>query len=209
MNITENLKWRYATKKFDTTKKISNEDIEKLKEAVQLSVSSFGLQLYKVLVVEDPKIREELRSASWGQAQITDASQLFVFCNYTRYNDSDVDNYINRKAELENMDLANLAGFSDYLKGALSGQSPESYKAWTAKQTYIALSTLISAASELKIDNCPMEGFEADKYNTILGLSERGLNASVIVAVGYRSAEDETQFQKKVRKTTENLFETV
>ncbi len=209
MNITENLKWRYATKKFDKSKKVSSENLEKLKEAVQLSVSSFGLQLYKILIIENLEIREKLREASWGQPQITDASHLFVFCNYTEFKDSDVDDYIKTKAKIQNIEVNDLTKFSEYLKGALSAHTPQTYSNWTSKQTYIALSTLIAAASELKIDNCPMEGFEPEKYNKILGLDKRGLNASVITAIGYRSTEDETQFAKKVRKPSENLFEII
>jgi nitroreductase len=209
MNITDNLKWRYATKKFDTTKKISGENIEKLKEAVQYSVSSYGLQLYKILVVEDPEIRKKLRAASYNQPQITDASQLFIFCNYSEYKPEHIDEFINLKSDIQGIPADALAGFGDFLKGSLSGLPNENYSVWTAKQTYIALSTLIAAASELKIDTCPMEGFDSTQYNEILGLKERGLNAAVIVAAGYRSEEDETQHLKKVRKSVETLFETV
>lgn len=209
MEITKNLKWRYATKKFDASLKISNDNIEQLKEAVQLSVSSFGLQLYKVLIIENPEIREQLKKVSWDQPQITDASHLFLFCNYKSYNDQDVDNYVELTAKTQGTDLSQLSGMSDYLKGSLKNLSPEVFANWTAKQTYIALGNLVAASAELKIDSCPMEGFDSEGYNKILGLTERGLNASVLVALGYRSTEDQAQFRKKVRKPVEVLFEKI
>ena len=209
MNILENLKWRYATKKFDKTRKIATSDVEKLKEAVQLSVSSYGLQLYKVLIVENPEIREKLRAASYDQAQLTDASQIFVFCNYTEYKNENVDEFIKLTASTQGIDEEVLKGYSDFMKGTLSSIPSEGYKVWTAKQTYIALSTLIAAASELKIDTCPTEAFDSQAYNKILGLDEKGLNAAVIVAAGYRSEADEYQFKKKVRKPLDKLFEII
>ena len=86
MELLKNLRWRYATKKFEPSKKVSTNNLERLKEAVQLSVSSYGLQLYKVLIIENSDIREQLKPVSWNQGQITDASHLFVFCNYTFVN---------------------------------------------------------------------------------------------------------------------------
>lgn len=94
MNLINTLNWRYATKKFDPTKKINPTQLELLKEAVRLSVSSYGLQLYKVLIIEDPKVKESLREASWDQSQITDASHLFVFCSYNQNFNEGVDSYI-------------------------------------------------------------------------------------------------------------------
>ena len=97
MDFIKNLEWRYATKKFDTQKKVSTEDLEKIKEAIQLSASSYGLQLYKVLIIEDQATREKLKPASWGQPQITDASHLLVFCNYAKVSDDQIDEFIELK----------------------------------------------------------------------------------------------------------------
>lgn len=209
MDIIKNLSWRYATKEFDSLKKVSSTDLQKIQKAVQLSASSYGLQAYKVLVIENPEIRKKLRTASWGQPQITECSHLFVFCSYTAIGPKVLDDFMQLNADIKGLKLDDLKGFGDMINGSLSQRTPEEIKAWTAKQTYIALSTLLAASAELKIDACPMEGFDAAEYNKILGLNEKGLTASVIAAVGYRSSTDQHQFHPKVRKPLELLFELV
>jgi len=209
MELLENLKWRYATKKYDVAKKVSEEDIDKIKEAVQLSASSYGLQLYKVLDIRNAALREELKPASWGQPQITDASHLLVFCNYADVKDEHIDEYVALKAETQGLDASALQGYGDFIKGKMKERSLEEKQAWTAKQTYIALSSALAACAELKIDSTPMEGFEADAYSKILGLEERGLQAAALLAIGHRSDEDATQHGKKVRKSLDNLIETI
>ena len=204
--LLENLNWRYATKKFDATKKISASDLNTLKEAVRLSASSYGLQPYRVVIVENPEIREKLKAAAYGQTQITDASQLFIFANDLNLGTESVDSYIKNISETRGVPAEALAGFSDMMKGTIANLSAENKNIWTAKQTYIALGTLLSAASELKIDATPMEGFNAAQFNEILGFDKLGLNASVIATVGYRHDADDAQHYKKVRKSNEELF---
>ncbi|THV56845.1 NAD(P)H-dependent oxidoreductase [Flagellimonas alvinocaridis] len=207
MELLEHLKWRYATKTFDSTRKVTEEDMHKLKEAIQLSVSSYGLQLYKVLVISNQKLKEELKIASWNQDQITDASHLFVFCNYTERKEEDVDAYIQSISQIQATPMDKLEGYGNLIKRSLIEMDETTWMSWSEKQTYLAMSTLLMACAELRIDACPMEGYEVEKYNKILGLDEQGLNASVIVPVGYRSKEDHTQFRKKVRKPLDELFE--
>jgi len=207
MELIKNLKWRYATKQFDPSKKVSQENLDKLKKAVQLSVSSYGLQLYKVLIVENRAIRERLKEASWGQNQITDASHLFVFCNYTNVKDKDVDHYIELSARTQNIKIDVLNGYGDFMKEKINDMESNEQQHWTKRQTYLALANLLNACAESKIDACPMEGFEAEKYNDILGLADKGLSAAVIATVGYRSQNDTSQFRKKVRKPLSELFE--
>ena len=209
MSLIENLKWRYATKKYDTTKKVSEEDMSQIKEAIRLSASSYGLQLFKVIDVENKEIREKLQPASWGQPQITDASHILVFCGYADVKDEHIDEYMNLKADTQGLDVENLKGYGDFVKGKMNEAPVEFKQVWTAKQTYIALGVAMDACAELKIDSTPMEGFDASAYNEILGLSEKGLKADVVLAVGYRSDEDATQHGAKVRKPKERLFETV
>jgi len=207
MNLIENLKWRYATKKFDSSKKISPGNLEKLKEAIQLSVSSYGLQLYKVLIVEDTSLREKLKHVSWGQDQITEASHLVVFCNYTNVKDKHVDDFLNMTAKSQDIEVENLSGYGDFMKSKINEMTKSESFYWTSRQTYFALGNLLNACAELKIDSCPMEGFEPEKYNDILGLSKQGLNAAIIATIGYRSNEDHTQNRPKVRKPFNELFE--
>ncbi|MEO6173677.1 MAG: NAD(P)H-dependent oxidoreductase [Flavobacterium circumlabens] len=205
----ENQNWRYATKQYDATKKISDSDLKTIKEAVRLSASSYGLQPYKVVIVENPELREQLKAAAYGQTQITDASQLFIFANDINTGAESVDKYISNISETRGVPADALAGFSDMMKGMISSLPAESKNVWTAKQTYIALGNLLSAASELKIDATPMEGFNAAAFNEILGFDKLGLNASVIAAVGYRHDADDAQHYKKVRKSNEELFITL
>lgn len=201
--------WRYATKKFDTTKKISNEDLDFLKEAIRLSASSYGLQLYKVIIVETAELRAKLQPAAWGQSQITEASHLIVFANQTTAGEADINAYLKQACETRNLPADAMNGYGDYMKGALSKMPEDAKKIWTAKQTYLALGNLLNAAAELKIDATPMEGFAADQFNEILGLDKLNLNAAVVAAIGYRHEEDATQHYKKVRKSNENLFLTL
>lgn len=209
MELLENLRWRYATKKFNPTQKVSEEHIEQIKEAIQLTASSYGLQLYKVLIIENKDLREKLQPASWGQSQVVDASHLFVFCNYTEALEEHLDAFMKLKSETNAIELSNLEGYKSFIMDKIGEKSNEEYRNWTARQTYIALSNLLNACAALRIDSCPMEGFEPDKYNEILGLNEKGLEAAVVAAVGYRSMEDHTQHANKARKAKEDLFEVI
>ena len=208
-HFIENQKWRYATKKFDATKKVSASDLETLKEAIQLSTSSYGLQLYKVFIIENPEIRAQLQPVSWGQTQIVDASHLFVFANIVDVQDNHIDEYVNNMATTRGLSVEDLKGFSDFMKSKIVPLSVEQKTVWTSKQTYLAMANLINAAAELKIDVTPMEGFEPEKYNEILGLNALGLNASLIAPIGYRHEEDATQHYPKVRKPKQELFTTI
>ncbi len=205
----ENQNWRYATKKFDVTKKISNENLEILKEAIRLSTSSYGLQPYKVLIVENPEIRAQLQPVSWGQAQITEASHLFVFANIIDVQDIHIDEYISNIANTRDLNIEDLKGYADFMKSKITPLETNKKAIWTSKQTYLALANLMNAAAELKIDVTPMEGFEPEKYNEILGLNELGLNASLVATIGYRHEEDQTQYFTKVRKSNTELFTTI
>lgn len=207
--IIESLNWRYATKKFDPAKKVSNEDLETLKEAIRLSASSYGLQPYEVLVIEDPEIRKQLSEASWGQPQITDASHLIIFANKTNVTAKDTEAYMDNISKTRNIPVENLSGFSDMINNTVISLPQEAKNTWTAKQTYIALGSLLAIAAELRIDTCPMEGFDPEGYNKILGLDKKGLNAAVIATIGYRSEEDNTQHNAKVRRPAEELFTSI
>lgn len=202
----ETLNWRYATKKFDPSKKVSEEDIEKLLEAIRLSASSYGLQPYEIFVIKNAELRNKLQSAAFGQPQITDASHLLVFANLAEIDKSYIDEYLDNIAETRTTKRKDLAGFEQMLDNSVLKFSPEEKNQWAANQTYIALGNLLSAAANFKIDTCPMEGFEADKFDEILGLKEKGLTTAVVATIGYRSEEDQLQHAVKVRKRKEELF---
>lgn len=208
-NFNTDANWRYATKKFDATKKISAEDLASLKEAIRLSASSYGLQPYQILIVENPEIREQLKPVSWGQTQITDASHLLVFASITDFGDTQIDAYIENVIKTRGIPAEAVQAYSDLMKTNLSSKSLEDRNIWAAKQAYIALGNLLNAAAELKIDVTPMEGFSPDDYDRILGLSALGLHATLVAPIGYRHEEDATQHYIKVRKSNQDLFITL
>ncbi len=205
----ENQNWRYATKKYDATRKVSASDLQILKEAIRLAASSYGLQPYQVIVVESDTLRAKLQPAAWGQSQITEASHLIVFANIANFGDSDIDKAIENFTVTRELPADALNGYSDFIKSKISTLPLEVRNNWTAKQTYLALGNLLNAAAELKIDATPMEGFEAQQFNEILGLDKLGLNAAVIATIGYRHTDDATQHYTKVRKSNEELFLTI
>ncbi|TRX10955.1 NAD(P)H-dependent oxidoreductase [Flavobacterium gawalongense] len=205
----ENQNWRYATKKFDVSKKITTEDLNILKEAIRLSSSSYGLQPYKVIIVENPELRAQLQPSAWGQSQIVEASHLIIFANETNVDDTTIDSYLKNISETRNTPIEALSGYGDFMKSKISTLDHDVKSIWTAKQTYLALGNLLNAAAELKIDATPMEGFVPAQVNEILGLDKLGLNATLIATLGYRHEEDATQHYKKVRKSNEDLFITL
>ncbi len=200
------LKWRYATKKFDSTRQIPDAIVEELQESIRLSASSYGLQPYEVFVITDKKVREKLRTHSWGQSQLTDASHIVVFASKAGFDQQLIDSHITNISTTRDIPNQDLKAYGDFMKSKLLDLSLEEKTIWTEKQAYIAVGNLLSAAASLKIDSCPMEGFDADAYNEILGLEEQGLNATVVVALGYRAEDDATQHLKKVRRSKKELF---
>jgi len=208
-NFIESQKWRYATKKFDATKKITAEDFEILKEAIQLSTSSYGLQPYRIFIIENPELRKQLQPFAWGQSQIIEASQVIVFANITNFGEAEIDQYISNLAQTRGIPAESVKGYADFMKMKITALAEDDRNNWTSKQTYLALGNLLNAAAELKIDVTPMEGFEPEKVNELLGFNELRLNASLIATIGYRHEEDATQHYKKVRKSKEELFTTL
>ena len=206
MNFINDQKWRYATKKMDASKKVSDTDFQLLMEAIQLSTSSYGLQPYVIFNVVDPEIRKQIQPAAWNQSQIVDASHLLVFANILNFGEKEIEAYIQNLVETRQISHEAVKGYEDFMKMKITDLPKESRDIWTSKQTYLALGNLLNAAAELKIDVTPMEGFEPEKVNEILKLNEQNLNASLIAAIGYRSEEDATQHYAKVRKPLNQLF---
>ena len=147
----ENQNWRYATKKFESTKKVDTKDIEILKEAIQLSASSYGLQPYKIFFIENPEVRAQLQPAAWGQTQIVDASHLIVFASINKLDENYIDSFIENIASTRNLQVSDLEGYASFMKNAILNLPEDKMATWTAKQTYIALGNLLAAAAELKL----------------------------------------------------------
>lgn len=195
--IIDDLNWRYAVKQFDAKRKLSPKEIEFLSESLRLTATSYGLMPFKLLIIDEPETKTRLKDASYGQSQVADASHVLILCNRVKPGKADVDAYMKLVSEVREVPLEKLNGFSERIISKL--EKMDRIAEWTAKQAYIALGNLLTVCAVRRIDACPMEGFEAEKYNEILGLNELGLNACLAVPVGYRSKADKTQFLKKVR----------
>lgn len=206
MSLLDKLNRRYATKKFDENKKISPEQLDELLSAVQLAPSSAGLQAYRIIVVENPEIKQKLREAARGQQQLTTASHVIVFAAETNLDGEYVKNYIDRIAATRGVDRANLEAFEKNITHNVNLMTEDVKIVWNHKQSYIALGVLLSAAADLGIDACPMEGFEAGSFDEILGLKALGLTTSVIAPIGFRADDDHLSKAAKVRRPKEELF---
>lgn len=205
-DVIKALNWRYATKQFDPEKKISDGDLNTLMESLRLSPSSFGLQPWKFVLVEDKDIREQLLAKSWNQRQVVDASHLFVLCRQEKFGHEDVDRFIKDTAEKRNQEISDLEGYSNVIKGFLKGQDEKAHINWMNLQVYIALGFLMETAALMGIDACPMEGFSKNDYDEILKLPSMNLRSTVVCPVGYRSDEDKYSSMPKIRYSQDDMF---
>ena len=205
--LIHQLKWRYATKQFDPTKKISGRDWAALEEALLLSPSSCGLQPWAFMVVKDPAVRAKLLPAVLGQSQIVDASHLVVFASRTNLGESDLDAHLKRVAEVRGVAVEELAEFRSMMVGSIDARhglvGPQ---AWARNQVYIALGNLLASAAVMGIDACPMEGIDRAQYDTILGLTKRASHRRMVATLGYRSPDDKYAAAPKVRFPKEKVF---
>lgn len=206
MSALNNLKWRYATKKMNG-QKVPAEKLENILEAIQLAPTSIGLQPFTVLVVENEELKAKMAPAIHNQPQITEGSHVLVFAAWKEYSDENVEKYLNHIASVRGIPVDSLEGMRNMITGAVSRQTPEQLLNWNSRQAYIALGTGLVAAAEEQVDATPMEGFDPDALDAILGLAEKGLRSTVILALGYRDAEkDYLSSAKKVRRNKEDLF---
>jgi nitroreductase len=199
-DLLQSLGWRYATKRFDPDRKIPAPTWEALEAALVLAPSSFGLQPWRFLVIQDPDLRARLRPACWNQPQITEASHLVVFLARQTLGTAEIDHFLARIAEVRDLSLESMASYRDMMVGSLvTGGLRDRIPAWTTDQVYIALGTYLTAAAVLGIDACPMEGFDAAAVDQILGLEGTPWHAVVMAPAGYRDAGDKYAALAKVR----------
>ncbi|MEP7147423.1 MAG: NAD(P)H-dependent oxidoreductase [Acidobacteriota bacterium] len=208
-SILDRLNWRYATKAYDPTKKVSEADFRFLEDAMLLTPSSFGIQPYKIFVITDPAVREDLKPAAYGQSAITDASHLLVFAYKRTLTEEDIDQFVGGIAEVRDQSRESLAGLESSVKGTVKKAIEGGYvETWNSRQAYIALGFLLETAALLDIDATPMEGFDPEKVDKVLGLS--GYSSVVLAAVGYRDAENDWLAPlPKVRKPKSELIERI
>jgi nitroreductase / dihydropteridine reductase len=211
--ILEALNWRYAVKSFDTTKKLTQEQIDFVKETMRLSPSSYGIQAWKFVEIKTPEIRESLKEAGWGQGQFTDASNLFAFCTYIDpvvKADEIVNEYIDQIAIQRGVTKESLKGYEDMITNAMKNGNtsgdPAYSQYWLDDQLYLALGETMTACAIAGIDTCPMEGFAIAKANEILDLTKEGLRVKCFLAVGFRSEDDKYATIKKVRNPIDSLI---
>lgn len=200
MNIVEILKWRYATKKFDNTRVLSNEKLDVLKHAFNLTATSYGLQPIKLLVIKDQNIKENLVVHSWGQKQVSDASHLLVFCIEKSIDKEYIKKYFKRVKDIRNTPDEVLKNFQNFLIDDFEKKTTEDIYTWATKQAYLAMGNLLTVCAVEEIDACPMEGFLPDEYDKLLGLDDKGLKSVLAMPVGYRADDDMFSDMKKVRK---------
>lgn len=202
------LRWRYAVKAFDPAKKIPEETWEALEEALVLTPSSFGMQPWRFLVLQDPVQRQQLVTYSWGQRQVVDCSHYLVCCIRQGLGEKDVDRYLRRIAEVRGEDLSKLSGLRSMLvKTLVQGPLKESIDEWAARQVYIALGSFMTVAAALGVDTCPMEGLDAARYDEVLGLRNSGYSTVVCCAAGYRAESDKYAALAKVRFPRSEVIE--
>lgn len=207
--IAAQLKWRYAVKKFDATKKIPSDQWAAIENALVQSPSSYGLQPWRFVTVSNPALRAQLRTVSWNQSQITDASHLVVLARKIEVTPADVEAYIARIQQVRGVPAEALKDYKGMMVGSVSnpaGLPGGSMDTYTRSQVYIALGFALFAAAALGIDACPMEGFDPAKYDEMLGLPALGYKASVVATFGYRDPTDFLANLAKVRETPEHLF---
>jgi nitroreductase len=197
--LLASLRWRYATKQFDPSRKIPADVWDALEESLVLTPSSFGLQPWKFIVVSDPAVRARLQPESWNQPQVTEASHFVVLAPRTDLIEADIDSWIHRLAEVQNKSADDLAPLCGMIAGFAETMSCEARHAWNTRQIYIALGQLMTSAAVLGIDTCPMEGISATAYDRILGLEGSGYATAVACALGYRSADDKYASMPKAR----------
>jgi nitroreductase len=201
------MRWRYAVKKFDPQRRIAPDAWSALEDSLVLAPSSFGLQPWKFVVVEDPALRGELLLASWNQRQIADASHVVVFAAVKDVGAAHVDAHLRRAAQVRGVEVESLAGMRRTILRFIERKPPEfDVNAWAALQVYIALGTFMTAAAAMGIDTCPMEGIVPAKYDALLGLPARGLATTVVCCAGYRAADDALASLPKVRFPAEDVI---
>lgn len=200
MDIINSLKWRYATKKFNPSKKLSNKQVEILKNAFNLTATSFGLQPVKMIVIENKELQEKFVELSYFQRQVADASHLLILCIDTNTTSEDINAYFDLEKETRNVSEATISKFREQLLQMYENKTIEEKQLSAIYQTYIILGNLMTVCAVEKIDACPLEGFIPEKVDKLLNLKEKNLKSVLMLPVGYRADDDIMCEMKKVRK---------
>ncbi|WP_422079959.1 NAD(P)H-dependent oxidoreductase [Ulvibacterium sp.] len=200
----KNLEWRYAVKKFDSERILPQEKIELLKQAFNLTATSYGLQPIRMVVLKDKELQERLVPHSFGQQQVAQASHILVICIENVINADFIKNYFERVKRIRDTPDEIIEPYLEALLDDFSKKETSEIRQWCINQAYLAMGNLLTVCAMEKIDSCPMEGFDPKGYDELLELNKRGLNSILVLPVGYRAKDDMFSGFKKVRKKMED-----
>ncbi|SEG48555.1 Nitroreductase [Halpernia humi] len=207
MSLIENLNWRHAVKAYDSTKKVSQEDLDKILEAARLAPTSSGLQPFRIIVVENQELKEKMVKGALNPEVMRDCSQVLVFAAWDSYSDEKIDKVYDHHTDVRDLPRGRFSSYTDKIKELYNGQTKEEHFAHTARQSYIALGLAMAQAAELKVDSTPAEGFSNAVVDEILNLKELGLKSVTLLYLGYRdSTNDYLAHMKKVRIPMEEFI---
>ncbi len=202
----EKLQWRYATKRFDSTKTLSDEKLNILKETFNLTATSYGLQPLKLVVVSNTDLKAQLVPLTFNQPQVRDASHVLVLCIEKNIDANFIVDHFKRVEGVRNTPRTILDPFEKALINNFSEKQTPEIRQWMANQLYLTLGALLTVCALENIDACPIEGFEPKKYDDLLGLDEKGLESVIVLPVGYRDESDFFISLKKVRRGVDELI---
>lgn len=206
MSNIKALNWRYATKKFDSSKILSQTKLDVLKQAFNLTATSYGLQPLKMIIISNKQLQKQLRKYSWDQKQVDTASHVMIICIENEVDEKFITDYFNRVKHVRETPEEILKPFHNFLVEDFKTKAKEEIEAWAVNQAYLALGTLLTVCAAEEIDACPMEGFEPHKYDELLSLHEKNLKSVLVLPVGYRAEDDMHSKFKKVRRPIDEVI---
>ena len=205
-NILDALEWRYAVKKFDDKASLTEQQILEVKKVFNLSASSYGLQPYKMIVVQNPELKEKLVPASFGQQQISQSAAILVFAVRTDFGMDYIDQFFKDMSTKRQIPLENLEGYKNFMKGSFANKSEDEISSWATKQVYLTMGHMLASLAALQIDACPIEGLYPQAYDKILDLEAKQLKTIVAMPIGVRAPDDASATALKVRKDLSDII---
>tara|TARA_R110002072_G_scaffold135664_2_gene277231 strand:- start:7146 stop:7778 length:633 start_codon:yes stop_codon:yes gene_type:complete len=205
-NILDALEWRYAVKKFDDKASLTEQQILEVKKVFNLSASSYGLQPYKMIVVQNPELKEKLVPASFGQQQISQSAAILVFAVRTDFGMDYIDQFFKDMSTKRQIPLENLEGYKNFMKGSFANKSEDEISSWATKQVYLTMGHMLASLAALQIDACPMEGLDPQAYDKILDLDAKYLKTIIAMPIGVRAPDDASATALKVRKDLSDII---
>jgi len=205
-NILDALEWRYAVKKFDDKASLTEQQILEVKKVFNLSASSYGLQPYKMIVVQNPELKEKLVPASFGQQQISQSAAILVFAVRTDFGMDYIDQFFKDMSTKRQIPLENLEGYKNFMKGSFANKSEDEISSWATKQVYLTMGHMLASLAALQIDACPMEGLDPQAYDKILDLDAKQLKTILAMPIGVRAPDDASATALKVRKDLSDII---